>query len=842
MSDGTTSATTPDLAFGQTWPTLDVFGVLARDRRVIPVVRRLMADAETPVGVYRKLAGDRPGTFLLESAEHGGVWSRWSIVGAAQRGHAHRASTAQAHWVGEPPVGVPTSGQPTEALRDTMAALATEPIAGLPPLTGGMVGCHHLRRRAPLGAGARDHPRRARLPELALMLATDLAVLDHTDGSILLVANAINYDDTDERVDDAWADAVRRLDAMQSRPLHALGRLAPSTYDVAARRRRRVAHRRRERYEEVVEACQGGHPRGRGLPGRAVAAVLARLPGVPARRLPRRCAPRTPARTCTSCACPSDPDGSLSRGRVRRRRLQPGGAGAGDGGACHHPPDRRLAPARQDPRGRRAPGRGAARRPQGALRARHARRPRPQRPAAGLRPGTVEVVEFMDVRRYSHVMHIESTVVGTLAEGAAPTTCSWRPSPPARSRARPSRARWSSSSSTSPSRRGVYGRMRRLPRLRTATSTSPSRSAPRSSRTASRTCRPAPGIVADSVPATEHEECGNKATAVAARGGHGRHDATGRTPMSDDAAAADEFPEPDRRGYRRALIMLAVGAGLLFLGYAQVWASAVVVQEGLPSLAVELKGREIQPAGSASAILALAGIAGLVATRRFGRAVTGVLLVLEGVIAVVGALWFGAGAGNRADVVRLVSEKAGVDVEADLAVRPWWLVVAVGGLLLVVVGVLAALRGGTWPVMGRRYERERPATADGTSTGPVGAGQRLGAARPGRRPDRRPAGRHDAGADPRHASRPRGWHNDADPRTGGHPMSERAFNSHGNTPAAWTAVTICMVAFVIGAVGVLTANWLLFWVGGVGLFILGGVVGKVMSMMGYGQGTAPAEH
>ena len=59
--------------------------MLARDRRVIPVVRRLMGDAETPVGVYRKLAGDRPGTFLLESAEHGGVWSRWSIVGAASR-------------------------------------------------------------------------------------------------------------------------------------------------------------------------------------------------------------------------------------------------------------------------------------------------------------------------------------------------------------------------------------------------------------------------------------------------------------------------------------------------------------------------------------------------------------------------------------------------------------------------------------------------------------------------------------------------------------------------------------------------------------------------------------
>ena len=73
-------------------------------------------------------------------------------------------------------------------------------------------------------------------------------------------------------------------------------------------------------------------------------------------------------------------------------------------------------------------------------------------------------------------------------------------------------------------------------------------------------------------------------------------------------------------------------------------------------------------------------------------------------------------------------------------------------------------------------------------------------------------------------------------------MSERPFNSHGNTPAAWTAVTIIMIAFVIGAVAVLTANWALFWIGGVGGCLLGAVVGKGMSMMGYGQGTAPAEH
>jgi hypothetical protein len=76
----------PSLAYGVTWPSLGTFTDLARTRRVIPVVRRLLADAETPVGVYRKLAKNAPGTFLLESAEHGGVWSRYSIVQTVRNG------------------------------------------------------------------------------------------------------------------------------------------------------------------------------------------------------------------------------------------------------------------------------------------------------------------------------------------------------------------------------------------------------------------------------------------------------------------------------------------------------------------------------------------------------------------------------------------------------------------------------------------------------------------------------------------------------------------------------------------------------------------------------------
>ena len=47
------------------------------------------------------------------------------------------------------------------------------------------------------------------LPELAFLLATDLAVLDHEDGTVVLVANAVNWDDTDERVDEAWPTRSR---------------------------------------------------------------------------------------------------------------------------------------------------------------------------------------------------------------------------------------------------------------------------------------------------------------------------------------------------------------------------------------------------------------------------------------------------------------------------------------------------------------------------------------------------------------------------------------------------------------------------------------------------------
>ena len=127
----------------QTPPTTtrEQFRALAAEHRVVPVTRKVLADSETPLSAYRKLAGDRPGTFLLESAENGRSWSRWSFIGAGSPS-ALTVRDGHAVWLGAAPQGAPSGGDPLQALQQTMALLSTGPLSGsdMPPLSSGLVG------------------------------------------------------------------------------------------------------------------------------------------------------------------------------------------------------------------------------------------------------------------------------------------------------------------------------------------------------------------------------------------------------------------------------------------------------------------------------------------------------------------------------------------------------------------------------------------------------------------------------------------------------------------------------------------------------------------------------
>jgi anthranilate synthase component 1 len=116
-------------------------------------------------------------------------------------------------WLGEPLPGLTDDlpADPLAAVRTLARRLRSPRTPGLPPLTGGLVGYlgyDVVRRLERLPDESADD---LGMPELALMLVTDLAVLDHTDGTVLLIANVVAGPGDPGA---AWDDAVARLDAM----------------------------------------------------------------------------------------------------------------------------------------------------------------------------------------------------------------------------------------------------------------------------------------------------------------------------------------------------------------------------------------------------------------------------------------------------------------------------------------------------------------------------------------------------------------------------------------------------------------------------------------------------
>jgi anthranilate synthase component 1 len=383
-------------------PTLDEFRKLAVERRVISVYRRLLADAETAIGLYRKLARNQPGTYLLESAEQG-VWSRYSFVGVRAAATLTERD-GQAVWNGHAPVGLPTGGDPLTAVRETLRLLHTARGEGLPPFTSGLVGYlsyDAVRRVERLPDSCLND---MRIPELAFLLASDLAVLDHHDGEVWLIANAINFDNTDERVDEAYADAVARVEAMTELLIQPTPAGVVSTnfaQPVLPIRRQRTSQEYQRAVSSAVEEIKAGE---------AFQIVVSQRFEVDttadALDIYRVLRLTNPSPYMYLLRLDSfDIVGSSPEALVTVKGAT----------AVTHP----IAGSKP---------RGATPSEDAALEAELLGDPKERAEHVMLvdlgrndlgrvcRPGTVEVVEFMEVRRYSHIMHLESTVTGTIAD------------------------------------------------------------------------------------------------------------------------------------------------------------------------------------------------------------------------------------------------------------------------------------------------------------------------------------------------------------------------------------------------------------------------------------------
>ena len=479
---------------------LEEFRDHARHHNVIPVWRTLLADSETPLTLYRKLAGDRPGTFLLESAEHGGTWSRYSFIGVNSLATLTEVDGV-ATWEGAKPAAAPSGIDPLTALRISAEHLKSPRISGLPPLTGGLVGymgydvVRRLEKISTLAVN--DLP----VPELAFMLTSDLAVLDHQNGTVTLIANAINWDGSTERVDEAYNDAISRLGAMEASLRSAtpssvsqlLGRPTPTfsrnTTDAAYT----------AQVEKIKEEIRSGE---------AFQVVLSQrfTMDCPADSLDVYRALRlhnpSPYMYLLRFENGLDIVGSSPEALVKIK----------DGEVMIHP----LAGTRkrsEDPEVDQQVGEELLADPK--ERAEHLMLVDLGRNDLGrvCSSGSVEVVEFMHVERFSHVMHIVSTVVGELAPDKTPVDALFSVFPAGTLSGAPKPRAMEIIENSEPTRRGIYGgtigyidftgNIDTCIAIRTAVI-----------KNDKAYVQAGAGIVADSVAELENQECLNKAAAV----------------------------------------------------------------------------------------------------------------------------------------------------------------------------------------------------------------------------------------------------------------------------------------------------------------------------------------
>ena len=423
---------------------IEEFREYARNNNVIPVYRRILADGETPLGIYKKLAKNNPGTFLLESAEHGGAWSRYSFIGV----HSKTTLTEEdgvAKWLGTPPAGVPRDMDPLQALRKTVAHLKTPVIAGLPPLTGGLVGYmgyDAVRRLETLPSLSEDD---LNLPEIAFMLTSDLAVMDHSDGTVTLIANAINWDGSDDRVDEAYAESVERLDRMYLDLQSALPgdvREIPE-FKAPDFDRNISADEFRAKVEIAKEEIRAGE---------AFQIVISQRFSTPVNadaldvyRALRLSNP-SPYMYIFRFESGFDVVGSSPEALVKvtgREVMVHPIAGTRKRSASLEEDVRLGEELLADPKER----------------AEHLMLVDLGRNDVGrvCTPGSVEVIDFMHIERYSHVMHIVSTVVGELSESAAPIDALFSVFPAGTLSGAPKPRAMEIIERLEPTRRGLYG-------------------------------------------------------------------------------------------------------------------------------------------------------------------------------------------------------------------------------------------------------------------------------------------------------------------------------------------------------------------------------------------------
>jgi len=159
--------------------------------RPVPVFREVLADLLTPLGAYWRLAHNEPASFLLESVTGGEQLARYSLIGVRPRQVVRTKGQTVTVTGGDDPVSrtLAPGEDPLDVLRSLMPD-APVPVEGLPPFVGGAVGtmAYDLVRFFERLPDA--NPDDLDFPDLAMMLTDAVVVFDHAKNLIKIVVLA----------------------------------------------------------------------------------------------------------------------------------------------------------------------------------------------------------------------------------------------------------------------------------------------------------------------------------------------------------------------------------------------------------------------------------------------------------------------------------------------------------------------------------------------------------------------------------------------------------------------------------------------------------------------------
>ena len=211
-----------------TFPSRDRFRELLHSHSVVPVGAKILADTETPVSVLARFAHENPNVFLLESAEGGERWGRYSFMGVSARANitVYRNDVVLRQGISEK--RIPHNGDPLAVLREIMKHYSIAELPGLPRFCGGLVGyfsyemIHFFEPRV-----ANTLP--SERPMAEFIIPDPLLISDNIAHTPTVLALAFKGDD---EADAVYAAAVARVQEL----LEAMGKPA----DVAMHLNRRT--------------------------------------------------------------------------------------------------------------------------------------------------------------------------------------------------------------------------------------------------------------------------------------------------------------------------------------------------------------------------------------------------------------------------------------------------------------------------------------------------------------------------------------------------------------------------------------------------------------------------